>query len=350
MSGPLNVHVDRTPPPDWGVFAAARGTFYHTTAWLEGISRLFRYQTRYVWATDGSGVAGILPLAVVPSLGGGRRLVSYPFSFAVGPVAVDAASAALLVGQGIEEARALGCRGIEIKQSDPGAPVAPSFQRVVHYRSYRVATAAGTEAVWGRLHGDSTRRGIKKAEREGVTVRRGEGVADWTAMAMLQEGTSHQHGTPAPPRAYFEEFCRSLQDAGLADLWLASAPKSGEAVAGVVVWKGPREWIYSFGASRSEFLPLRPNHLLLWRAFQAAADAGVDLNLGRAAPEQEGLVQFKLRWAGQPIDLPYDYWPSPSGLNVRDRGHGALAVAATIWRRLPAPVARWGSRLYRYLG
>jgi hypothetical protein len=169
-------------------------------------------------------------------------------------------------------------------------------------------------------------------------------------MAVLQEGTSLLHGTPPPPRRFFTDLCRSLQALGLADLWLAAAPRTGDIVAAIVAWKGTREWVYSFGASRPDSLALRPNHLLLWRLFEAAAEAGVDVNLGRAAPEQEGLTQFKLRWAGQPADLQYDYWPAPGGLNVRSRDRGALAIGARIWKRLPAGLARWGSRLYRYLG
>lgn len=348
MTGFAAVRVDPAPPAGWDDLAAARGSFYHATAWLEGIGALFRYRLRYLSVMENGTLRALLPLAVVPTLSGARRLVSFPFSYAAGTVGDDG-GCRLLLARAIEEARSLRCRRLEVKSSGAGA-VEAGFERVVHYRSYRVPTAAGLDPVWSSLNADSTRRGIRKAERGGVVARLGGDVVDWTAMARLQEDTSREHGTPPPPRAFFVDHARGLSLRGLADLWLAFAPSGGDPIAGIVIWKGPREWVYSFGASRSASLPLRPNHLLLWRAFQAAAAAGVDINLGRAAPEQGGLVQFKVRWGGQPVDLQYDYWPTAGGLNVSQRDRGPLAVAAKVWRRLPAPIARWGSRLYRYLG
>jgi hypothetical protein len=350
MSAPDVVRVDSAPPAGWEEFAREHGTFYHLPAWIDGVARLFRYRVRYLSVASAEGLTGILPVAVVPTLTGARRLVSFPFSFVAGPVAVDEAANAMLLERAIAEARSLRCRRVEIKQSKTTpAPVA-GFHRTTHYIGFRVATSGGLDPVTRQLHIGSTRRGIRKAEREGVEVVRGESIEDWTRMAELQEATSLQHGTPPPPRRFFTDLGRTLQAAGLAELSLAIAPKTRDVVAGIVVWKGPREWVYSFGASRPESLPLRPNHLLLWRLYQAAAAAGVDVNLGRAAPEQVGLVEFKVRWAGQPVPLQYDYWPTPGGLNVQSRDRGALAIGARLWKRLPAGLARWGSRLYRYLG
>jgi hypothetical protein len=168
-------------------------------------------------------------------------------------------------------------------------------------------------------------------------------------MAQLEERTAHGHGLPAPPRNFFLEGCRELQRGGLADLYLAFT-SAGAPAAAITLWKGPRSWIYAFGASDPAHLEHRPNHVLIWAAMQDAAKAGHRFDLGRAAPEQQGLVEFKRRWGGQPIPLAYDYWPEPRGLNVARRDRGPMAAMATVWSRLPAPVARLGSGLYRYLG
>jgi hypothetical protein len=90
--------------------------------------------------------------------------------------------------------------------------------------------------------------------------------------------------------------------------------------------------------------------VLLWTAIQDAIAAGRKFDLGRVAPEQKGLLEFKRRWGGHPIPLAYDYWPEPGGLNLAARDRGLMAVAATVWARLPAGLTRLGARLYRYLG
>jgi hypothetical protein len=148
----------------------------------------------------------------------------------------------------------------------------------------------------------------------------------------------------------FLDVCRSLQNAGLADLYLARVP-DGRIAAGFVMFKGPREWIYAFSASDPGLVKdYRPTHVLLWTGLQRAVAAGAVFDLGRTAPEQRSLAEFKERWGARADPLAYDYWPDAGGLLNARRDRGALAVAARVWAALPAPVARLGSALYRYLG
>jgi lipid II:glycine glycyltransferase (peptidoglycan interpeptide bridge formation enzyme) len=199
------------------------------------------------------------------------------------------------------------------------------------------------------LNADSTRRGIRKAEKAGVRVERASSPAEWEAFARLEDVTARGHGLPAPPHAFFTVMCAGLQREGFSDLYLGYLA-DGRLAAGTVVWKGAREWIYAFNASDPHMLDHRPNHALLWTAIRDAAAAGVTFDLGRAAPEQKSLVEYKTRWGGQPVPLLYDYWPEATGLNVARRDAGLLALAGRAWRLLPLPLTQAGSRLYRYLG
>jgi lipid II:glycine glycyltransferase (peptidoglycan interpeptide bridge formation enzyme) len=217
----------------------------------------------------------------------------------------------------------------------------------VHYSRYVLDTTGGTQAILARLHPNHVRRGIRKAEKQLVLERAGD-VDAWRTMARLQQETSRRHGLPAPPDRFFVDSCRRLQEQHLAALYLARNSQ-GRAVAAVVVWIGPREWIYAFGASRPDDWELRPNHLLLWGAIQDAAAAGAAFDFGRAAPEQRGLVEFKQHWGGVPEPLSYDFWPRASGLDTLPRDRGPLALAARAWARLPLSLTRRASALYRYL-
>jgi hypothetical protein len=343
--------VERTdaPPADWAAFAAKHGDFYHAPAWLDVLARSYRFPLRCLTVRREGQVSGLLALAQVPILLGGSRLVSLPFSYAAGPLSRSAEDTAALLGAAQAWAKELGVRRLEVKHLDPPSEPAAGFSRVSRYATYRVDTSGGETAILKRLHADSTRRGIRKAEKEGVTVRHGTSEADWRLMADLEHRTARGHGVPAPPWQFFEAVRQTLQPAGLADLYLADVPGHGTSAA-IMLWKGPRRWIYAFGASRPEALGARPNHALLWRALQDAAAAGVEFDLGRAAPDQESLVEFKRRWGGVAVPLAYDYWPAPGGLNTARRRGGTLALAAALWRRLPLPVTRAGSVLYRYLG
>jgi hypothetical protein len=346
----LSITESAEPPASWTALARERGLFYHHPLWVTLLGRTYSFPLACLTAEEHGRVVGALALAQVPGLFGPRRLVSLPFSYAAGPVAETGEAASRLVAHARELAEDRRVRRLEIKQREPLNPeTPPGLVRVQHYSAYVLDTTGGEAKVWESFHPGSTRRGIRKAEKEGVVVTRGATEQDWLEMARLEEATAHRHGVPAPPRGFFLGPCRTLQQEGLADLYLARL-KEGSVAAGIVIWKGAREWIYAYGASRPESLAARPNHLLLWTAVQDAMASRVNFNFGRAAPEQEGLVEFKRRWGGHPVPLSYDYWPSAGGLNVADRSRGRLALAARLWSRLPARVTRAGSFLYRYLG
>ena len=346
----LTISESSAPDSSWDVLARERGLFYHQPRWISVLAEAHSYPLICLTAREEGRTVGFLSVAEVPPLLGPRRLVSLPFSYAAGPLAENAEIADQLMQRAREMAQDRRVGRLEIKQREPLSAVpSAGLVRVQHYSSYVLETEGGESAVMERLHPGSTRRGIRKGEKEGVLVARGSSEPEWLEMARLEEATAHRHGVPAPPRRFFLGACRALQRDGLADLYLARL-RSGGVAAGIVIWKGPREWIYAYGASRPESLPFRPNHMLLWTAIQDAIASRVKFDFGRAAPEQHGLVEFKLRWGGQPVPLSYDYWPSAGGLNVADRSRGPLALAARLWSRLPARVTRGGSFLYRYLG
>ncbi len=338
------------PPAAWNELVRQRGTFYHDARWVAAIARCFRYRLHWLTASEGERLAGGLALAEVPSLLGPKRLVSFPFSFIAGPMAASADVAHALLAEARAIAVEHGIRRVEVKHLGTPWPPAPAFTRRTRYTTYRVATADGEDAVWKRLHVTSTQQRIRKGQKAGVTVVQGRSTDDWLVMARLEERTQQGHGVPAPPRRFFLDVCRGLQAEGLVDLLLARIP-DGRIAAGFVLFKGPREWIYALSASVPALVrDYRPTHVLLWAGLQRAAAAGVVFDLGRTAPEQTSLAEFKLRWGAEAVPLAYDYWPDASGLNMARRDRGVLALGARLWSALPAPVARLGSTLYRYLG
>jgi Acetyltransferase (GNAT) domain len=343
---PLGVTRHAEEPSGWARLAREVGTFYHDPRWIREIAATFRYRVHWLSA----GAEGGLALAEVPALVGRGRLVSFPFSYIAGPLARTGEIAAALGTAAQDLAAERGLRRIEIKQLGTTAPPPQGFARSTRYTTYRVPTTGGEQAVWKRLHVTSTQQRIRKGQKAGVIVLNGRGTDDWLAMARLEERVQHAFGVPAPPRHFFLGACRRLQDAGLADLYLARVP-DGRVAAGFVMFKGPREWVYAFSASDLRFVrEYRPTHVLLWEGLRRAAAAGVVVDLGRTAPEQASLAEFKLRWGAEPVPLAYDYWPDAGGLQQARRDRGVLALAARLWSWLPAPVARLGSGLYRYLG
>ena len=81
------------------------------------------------------------------------------------------------------------------------------------------------------------------------------------------------------------------------------------------------ELTYKFNASDPDFLHLRPNNLLLWRAMHLGAEAGCrTLDLGRCEEDNEGLRRFKLLWGAREERVGYYYYPAAA--------HGSLVLSA----------------------
>src|SRR3954463_8132080 len=83
--------ISRTsePPEDWAAFARAHGTFYHLPEWANCLRHIYRLPLECYTARSNGEVSGLLAVAEIPPLLGPRRLVSLPFSYAAGPLALD---------------------------------------------------------------------------------------------------------------------------------------------------------------------------------------------------------------------------------------------------------------------
>ncbi len=180
----LTISRTAEPPEDWRAFAAAHGTFYHRPEWALCLGDVYRLRLDYYSARNEGELRGLLAVAEIPPLLGPRRFVSLPFSYAAGPLAQDAATAAALSQAVLDRARERGIRRIELK-SRGEYPAPGGFQRASRYATYEIPTEQGESAVWRQLHAGSTQRSIKKGLKAGVVVRRGETAEDWLIISYL---------------------------------------------------------------------------------------------------------------------------------------------------------------------
>ena len=102
----------------------------------------------------------------------------------------------------------------------------------------------------------------------------------------------------AQPLEFFERIRQAFAPADA--LRIALALVDGRPVAGAVYVVWGDTVYYKFGASRAEFLPLRPNDALHWRLIRWAHDRGLrTLDWGLSDLDQPGLVAYKRNWASR---------------------------------------------------
>jgi lipid II:glycine glycyltransferase (peptidoglycan interpeptide bridge formation enzyme) len=203
--------------------------------------------------------------------------------------------------------------------------------------------------IYDLKYNSKVQRNIRRAEREGLTVRQATGPEDLVGTFYgLHLRTRRRQGVPVQPRRFFRLLWENAISTELGSVLIVEA--SGQSVAAAVFLAWNETVVYKFGASDASAWSLRPNHVLFWHAIRTACEQGYRwFDFGRTDDGQEGLRTFKLSWGAAEEPLVYRTLggkPEPAAA-----GEGmATRVLGPVIRHSPLLVCRAvGETLYRYV-
>lgn len=274
----------------------------------------------------------------------GTRLISVPFSEASPPV-VDP-DAGLSLGDfcdSLNEHRMRHDLDLEVRADLPGGHGAHPGRSFV---GHRLALETSVDAVRSRFSKSQVRRGIVKAEREGVTIERRVDRRSLERFYPLYVMTRRRLGLPTQSKRFVMRFAE-LFEQGLGFVLLAR--QEGRDVAGAVFFSAYGTITYELGASDHRYLSSRPNNLLFMEAIRWGCETGHHtLDFGRTELDNEGLRRFKRAWGATEYPMRYSTFGTPSSVERPSRLRSVLH--ATI-PRAPAAFGRAvGTALYPHLG
>lgn len=329
------------------VLRAPGASVFHGSAWARVLAETYGFRPHYLVWRDASGeIGGGLPLFDVDSRIGGRRLVGLPFSDACPPLAVShRAAAELLVAA--REAATASKRTLEVRGELAPELRNSGLRRSDSYVQHVVPLAGTLEETWSKLH-KAAKKGVRKGEREGVTVRLSRERADMERFYRLNIETRRKHGVIPQPWRFFENVQREFMDREEGFLLLAE--HGGKIIGADVVLCLGETMVSKFNASLEEHLWLRPNDLMLWKEIELAKAEGYRwLDLGRCETGNEGLRHFKQRWGSEETALPY-YFYGTSGGTAADEHRLGRRLMSLFARHAPPLVLRPVSAMvYRHL-
>lgn len=312
-------------------------TPFHHPRWSTLIADCYGFHG-FVFAlcgVEGEIIAG-LPIVEV---GRRRRWVSMAFTDYCGPLGSVEACKRLIAALDV---RRLGERisSVEIRS----AVSEHVKSTIVGFRHQLTLDAEPTE-ISSRFRLD-VRRGIKKAEREGIRVRFGSTREDLAAFYVMHLRTRRRLGVPIQPRAFFDRLWEGVIQPGLGVVFVAELDEVPLAAA---VFLGYQNMlIYKFGASERSGWSYRPNHALLWNAIQWGCGNGFALlDFGRTDLDNQGLREFKAHWGTTESQLIYSVLGRG---RVSQSNSTALRALGVAIRHSPEGVCRQiGEHLYRYV-
>ncbi len=331
--------------PEWDEFLIQRSAgVFLSSGWIRAVAESYRYSPILSGIFDGEGLAGGVPVMEVKSLFTGLRGVSLPFSDYSGPVTDEDGFKKTFCAI-TDYGKKRGWDYVELRSGDNlfGAVEAHETY-LVH--SLRLAENPGD--VYSGLS-QSTKRNIKKAAKTPIEVKglaTSESVKDFYSLHCI---TRRQNGIPPQPFYFFKKIYEHVISKGGGTVFLASL--GDKNIAGALFFQFGRRAFFRFGASVPEFLHLRPNNLVMWKAIEWHCSNGYkSLCLGRTDINDEGLKRFKSGWGSDERAVKYYRYDLKRDAFIKGMG-GSLDFRKGFLSKMPLPALKAAGRLlYRHIG
>jgi CelD/BcsL family acetyltransferase involved in cellulose biosynthesis len=319
-------------------------TPFHDPAWAQLVADCYGFDAfAAALIGDGGEIRAGAPMVAVRHLARRPRWVSLPFTDYCPPLAASPTEESALAEGLLAASREAGLARVELRGSLHGAgPAGPQALRHV------LALDPDPAVVHAGFHPSQVQRNIRRAEREGLQVRRSVEPDDLlTTFYELHLRTRRRQGVPIQPRRFFRLIAERLLVAGSG--WVDVVEAAGRPVAAALFMAGHGTVIYKFGASDDAAWKLRPNHLLFWHAIRVACEEGyATFDFGRTDANHDSLAAFKRSWGAREETLTYSVLgQEPTG----DATHGTAGrVLGGVIRHSPPFVCRAaGELLYRFV-
>jgi hypothetical protein len=339
--------LDPCTYPNWDdILAATPGaTFFHTAAWAKVLAESYDYKPVYLADNKNNELAALCAMMDVRSRLTGCRGVSLPFTDYCEPIASDPQQFQEMLNEAIMFGKKQSWKYLEFRGGER------FFQNVepsAWFYGHTLDLAADHQAILKRMR-DSTRRNIKKAEKENITIAISNSLAALDDFYRLNTQTRRDHGLPPQPYRFFERLYDYVLAKNMGFIILAHF--QNQAIAANVYFHFGDQLIYKYGASNKACQHRRANNLIMWEAVKWGCDNGCkSLCFGRTEPDNEGLRHFKNGWGAKECKIRYYRYDLQKKAFIT-RGQTINSVYNKLLNKTPLPILKiLGKIMYRHMG
>lgn len=337
--------IDPTRAANWDSFIIENfePDIFHTAEWAGTIKASYNFKPLYfIGFNDGTPVA-LIPLMEVKSLLTGTRGISLPFTDFCKILMKSNIDLSPLIEYIISWGHHRNWRYFEFRSPNFSAP---GGLKKIFYFTHEIELTSSVENLWKTLR-DNNRRNIKKAMKKGLKVKFENSLESLREFYRLQILTRKRHGLPPQPFIFFHKLYNDIISKNMG--FIASIYHQKKMIAGAIFLDFNHRSIFKFGASDESYHSLRPNNLLIWEALINCKERNNQvLNLGRTAPNNSGLLNFKRGWSGKEYELSYS-WYQLRGKLPPWKGSSEPALPSTLAYLIPNFILRLaGKILYKH--
>jgi CelD/BcsL family acetyltransferase involved in cellulose biosynthesis len=334
--------------PRWSEMTTkhSKTSVFHSVEWLGALQKTYGYEPLvYTSTPPGAALSNALVFCRVNSWLTGRRLVSLPFSDHCEPLVDDVDELNELLTPALQELREGKIKYIDIR------PLSSSFSDAADgaesYFLHLLDLRPTLDELYKRLHGDSIRRKIQRAEREKLTLEAGSSEQMLADFYKLHVITRQRQQVPSHPLKWFRNVLACLG----ADAQIRIARKDGSAIASIFTLTHKQKMVYKYGCSDAHSHNLGGMQFLFWHLIRHSKEHGfVELDFGRSECTNTGLVTFKDRWGTKRQLITYLRYP-PRQAGAGQDPSLIMKLGKKVFSHCPQGLLRLaGNLLYPHVG
>jgi lipid II:glycine glycyltransferase (peptidoglycan interpeptide bridge formation enzyme) len=290
-------------------------------------------------------LSAVMPIMEVSSFLTGKRGVSLPFTDYCEPITSKPEQFQALFNFAIDYGKRHGWKYFEIRG---GETFLEKKEHSTLYLGHTLDLAEGQNKIFS-LFRESTKRNIKKAEKEDVKIEIAHSLDATNEYYRLNSLTRRVHGLPPQPYRFFKNIFNEIisKKAGFISL----ATFNNKAIAGNVFFLFGEKVIYKYGASDRNYHHLRANNLVMWEAIKWCCKNGYKkFCFGKTEPHNDGLKQFKSGWGTKEHIIKYYKYDLRKDSFIIDNPKIYYSLHK-FFNKLPIPVLNAvGTLLYKHVG
>jgi len=314
---------------------------FHSWGWAKTFSEAYGHTPVLLCYRDNSKISVALPVSTVFRPFGKSYFVAMPYSDFAGPLFKTNISDELW-NKILEE---LDSDKIEIRSDIQLFDISDKSD----FSTYRIALPSSLEEMQANLPSKSVRYPIRKARRDGFSVRRGL-YEDVSLFHHLMSITRRKHGLPTPPLKFYQALYRNVIQPGNGTMYIAENLNGKPVASSLFLWHKEMGY-YKYNASDHVASVGNANHLLLWEGVSEAIQRKCSrFDLGRASSTNQGLVKFKKHWLGKEVVLQYVHVHSNSSFEaITSEESKVFVISQKVFQRFPVFLSKIvGTHIYKY--
>jgi CelD/BcsL family acetyltransferase involved in cellulose biosynthesis len=340
--------LDPLIDPRWPDLVSSHpgASVFHSVGWLNALNKTYGYEPLvYTNSPEDAPLTNGLVFCRIKSWLTGRRLVSLPFSDHCEPLVDSVEELNELLTPALQELREGKIKYIDVR------PLSLSFAEATDgadsYFLHLLDLRPTLDELYKKLHGDSIRRKIQRAEREKLTLGVGSSETLLREFYDLHIITRQRQQLPPHPLKWFRNVLMCLGK----HAQIRVAKKNGKAIASIFTVSHKQKMVYKYGCSNAHSHNLGGMQFLFWDLIRDSNERGfVELDFGRSECTNTGLVTFKDRWGTKRQLITYLRYPHQTH-STEPGPSTIMKLGQQVFSHCPHSVLRLaGNLLYPHVG